>query len=136
MRRRSFGSVGTRLLPGSLVAGALLADAGGVHGLAFWLVLLALPAAAGDAFVGISDALEGRKAWLRAWTGTLATLMLVVGSAVREGAPQGNTPVLAVSAALGAIVLYALPTLIWVLEPLVPRSAARTAAPTPRASRA
>lgn len=137
MRRRSFGSVGSRMLPVSLVVGAVLADGGGVHALGFWLVLLAIPAAAGEAFVAISDALDGKKAWLRAAIGTLATVLLVVGSAVREGAPQGKTPVLAVSAAIIALVLYALPPLFWVLEPLLQRPARiRTAAPRPRASRA
>src|SRR6185437_3456697 len=59
-RRRERMPVGSRLLPPALAVCALLADAGGVHGLAGWLVLIALPCAAGAAFVAVSDLLEGK----------------------------------------------------------------------------
>jgi hypothetical protein len=127
--------MGSRLLPSSLVVGALLADAAGVHRLGFWLVLLAVPCAAAAAFVGIADALDGRNARLRAVSTTLALLFLLLGSAVRDNAPHGaGVPALAISAALGAVLLYGLPALVWVLEPFVPR--VRTAEPKLRASRA
>jgi hypothetical protein len=115
-----------RLAPPALVLGAVLADAAGVHGLAFWLVLLALPAAAATAFVAVSDALD-TGGWLRGWTTAGALALLVLGSAVREGAPRGSAvPALAVSAAVAALVLYALPGFVWLLEPLRPRPRART----------
>jgi hypothetical protein len=124
--------MGSRLLAPGLAFGALLADAGGVHGLAFWLVLLALPAAAA-AFVGVSDALAGMGA-LRGVTAALALVLLVLGSAAREGAPRGaSVPALAVSSVVLALVCYGIPALVWLLEPLRP---VRTARPTPRASRA
>jgi hypothetical protein len=124
----------TRLLSPGLVLCALLADAAGIHGLAYWLVLLALPAAAAAAFVGLSDALDGGGR-LGGGTATLALVLLVLGCAVRAGAPRGAAvPTLAVSAAVAALVLYALPGLVWLVEPLRPR--ARTAAQLPRASRA
>jgi hypothetical protein len=127
--------MGSRLLPLSLAFGALLADAAGVHRLGFWLVLLAVPWAAAAAFVGIADALDGKSARLRAIGTTIALLLLLLGSAVRGNAPHGaGVPALAISAVLGAVLLYGLPALAWVLEPLVPR--ARRAAPLPRASRA
>jgi hypothetical protein len=125
--------MGSRLLAPGLALGALLADAGGVHGLAFWLVLFAVPAAAAAAFVGVSDALTGIGA-LRGVTASLALVLLVLGSAVREGAPRGaSVPTLAVSSVVLALVCYGIPALAWLLEPLRP---VRTARPTPRASRA
>ena len=80
--------MGSRLLAPGLALAALVSDAGGVHGLAFWLVLVALPAAAAAAFVGISDSLAGQGA-LRGVTASLALVLLVAGSAVRESAPVG-----------------------------------------------
>lgn len=119
----------TRLLPPGIALGAVFADAAGLHAVALWLVLLALPAAAAVAFVGVSDALAG-KGWLSGTTATLALVLLVLGSAVREAAVQGApVPTLAVTAVVGALVLYAVPVLAWLLEPLRlrPRSRATTA---------
>lgn len=117
-----------RLLAPGLALTALLADAAGLHGLALWLVLLALPAAAAVAFVGISDALAGSGASLAAWTATAALAVLVLGSAVREAAARGSAvPTLAVTALVAALVLYAVPVLAWLLEPLRPRPRVRTA---------
>ena len=118
--------MGSRLLPLSFAAGALLADAAGVHRVAFYFVLLAIPGAAAAAFVGAGDALEGRHAWLRGVSTTLALALLVLGSAVRSNAPHGaGVPALAVSAIVAAVVAYALPGLAWLLEPLRPRTGAR-----------
>ena len=126
MTARTYAGMGSRLLPISLASSALLADAGGVHRLAFWLVLLAIPAAAAAAFVGAGDVLEGKAAWLRGTTAGLALALLVLGSAVRENAPRGgHVPVLAVTSVVAALVVYALPALFWVLEPVVPRPAPR-----------
>jgi hypothetical protein len=112
--------MGSRVVPLSLAVAALLADAAGLHGLAFYLVLLAIPGAAAAAFLGAGDALDGG-AWLRGITTTLALALLVLGSAVREGAPHGaSLPALATSAVVAAVIVYALPALAWVLEPLLP----------------
>jgi hypothetical protein len=124
----------SRLLAPGIALAAVLADAAGVPQLAFWLVLLALPAAAAAAFVDLSDVLGGEGRWLRASTSTFALVLLVVGSAVRESAPRGSSvPVLAVSTVVMALLCYALPAFAWVLEPL---KSVRMARPTPRASRA
>jgi hypothetical protein len=124
----------SRLLAPGIALAAVLMDAGGIHGLAFWLVLLALPAAAAASFVDLSDVLAGHGRWLRASTSTFAVVLLVAGSAVRESAPRGGSvPVLAVSTVVMALLCYALPAFAWVLEPL---KSVRTARPTPRASRA
>ncbi len=118
--------MGSRLLPLSLALGAVLADGAGAHRLGLWLLLLAIPAAAGAAFTGVADVLDGKSAWIRGVTTVLALALLLLGSAVREGAPVGNgVPALAISAALGAALLYALPALFWVLEPLAPRQRVR-----------
>jgi hypothetical protein len=125
--------MGSRLLAPCIALAALLGDLAGVHGLAFWLVLVALPAAAARAFVGVSDALAGDGA-LEGVIASLALVLLVLGSAVREGAPQGAAvPALAISAVVMALLCYALPGVMWLLEPL---RSVRTARPTPRASRA
>ncbi len=77
----------------------------GSSGLAFWLVLAALPAAAAFAFVAISDALAGEGA-LGGITASVALVLLVLGSAVRENAPRGgHVPALAVSSVVMALLL-------------------------------
>jgi hypothetical protein len=118
--------VGSRLLPPALAVCALLADAGGLHGLAGWLVLIALPCAAGAAFVGISDLLEG-KGRLVGVSSSVALALLVLASTVRDHAPRGaHVPTLAVTALVATVIVYAVPALIWVLEPLhAPRSVTR-----------
>ena len=127
--------MGSRLLPLSLALAALLADAAGAHRVAFYLVLLAIPGAAAAAFIGAGDALEGRGAWLRGISTTLALALLVLGSAVRENAPRGApVPSLAVSAVVAAVVVYGLPALVWVLEPFLPRPRVRPAAAVRAAS--
>lgn len=123
-----------RLLAPGIALCALVADLGGAHGLAFWLVLAAVPAAAWAAFADLGDALAEEARRLPAISGTLALVLLVLGSAVRESAAQGGAvPALAVSTVVAALVCYAVPGFVWLLEPL---RSLRTAAPRPRASRA
>jgi hypothetical protein len=119
--------MGSRLLPLSLAACALLAESAGVGGLAFYLVLLAIPCAAGAAFLAAGDALEGKDV-LRGVTTALALALLVLASAARANAPEGAAiPPLAASALVAAVVVYTVPLLAWLLEPLRPRPRARTA---------
>jgi len=115
--------LGSRLLPLVLATAALAAGVGGIGGLALWLGLLAVPAAAAAAFVAVSDALEGRCGRLRAVTSGGALALVVLASAARENAPTGAAPSpLATWALLLALVVYAVPLLPWVLEPVrVPR---------------
>lgn len=114
------------MLPFSVVLVALLAQAGGLDGAALYLGLVAVPVAAAAAFVAVSDVLEERPALIRATTSGLALLFVVVASAVRENAAHGaGVPALAVSALVGALIVYALPVLLWVLEPYMrPRAGA------------
>jgi hypothetical protein len=116
--------MGSRLLPLSLVLGATLADALGLHRMAVWLVLLAIPGAAAAAFLAVGDLLDRQRAWTRAVTTSGSLVLLLVASAVRHGAPVGHgVPALALSAAIGAAVLYSLPALFWVLQPVSLRPA-------------
>jgi len=121
--------MGSRLLPLGLVVAALAA--GDLRQIALYLGLLAVPPAAGAAFVAISDALEGRPALVRACSTGLALLLVVVASAARESAAHGAAvPPLAVYALVGALLAYLVPAVIWVLEPVrLPRS--RPARPAP-----
>jgi len=126
--------MGSRLLAPGIALSALLADAAGLHGIALWLVLLALPAAAAAAFAGLGDMLAEDGPRLVGATATLALALIVLGSAVRENAPRGGAvPALAVSAVVAALICYTIPGVAWLLEPLLP---VRTATRTPRASRA
>lgn len=115
--------MGSRLLPLALATAALAAGGLGLSGLALWLGLALVVAAAAAAFAGVSDVLEGRPALLRAVTSGLALALVVLGSAVRENAPAGAAaPHLATYALVTALLVYAVPALAWVLEPLrVPR---------------
>jgi hypothetical protein len=110
--------LGSRLLPLALAAAALAAGTGGLHGLALWLGLLAVPAAAAAAFVAVSDALDGTPARLQAVTSGVALVLLVVASAARGNAPTGAAPSPLVAGALVvALLVYAIPFVAWVLEP-------------------
>ena len=73
--------MGSRLLPLVLATAALAAGTVGLGGLALWLGLLAVPAAAAVAFVAVSDALEGRPALLHAVTSGVALGLVVLSSA-------------------------------------------------------
>jgi hypothetical protein len=111
--------VGSRLLPLVLATAALAAGTAGLGGLALWLGLLAVPAAAAAAFVAISDTLEGRPALLRALTGCFALLLLVLASAARGNAPTGGAvSPLATWALVLALLAYGIPFVVWVLEPM------------------
>jgi hypothetical protein len=130
--------MGSRLLPFLLVVGALLADGGRAHRAAYYLVLLAVPAAAAAAFVGVADVLEGKPALARGVTATLSLVLLVIGCAARTGAAEGAAvPAIALSAAVAAVVVYAVPLVGWLFEPVRPRrrapQRARRAAPPARA---
>jgi hypothetical protein len=117
--------LGSRPLPLVLATAALAAGAGGLETLALWLGLLTVPAAAAAAFVAVSDVLEGRPSHLRAVTSSLALTLVVVGSAARANAPTGATASpIATWAVFLALLAYAVPLVVWVLEPVrVPRQA-------------
>jgi hypothetical protein len=114
--------MGSRLLPLALAAGALFADAVGLHRPASYLVLLAVVASAAAAYVAVADVLEGKPARLRAIGASGALALLLLGAAARASAPVGaSVPALALSTLVLALVVYSLPVVGWVLEPLRPR---------------
>ena len=111
--------MGSRLLPLGLVTVAFAAGALGLGGLALWLGLVAIPAAAAASFVAVSDLLEGKTTLLRAATSSLALGFIVLDCAVRSNAAIGAAaPRLATWALLAALFAYAVPTVAWVLEPV------------------
>ena len=118
--------MGSRLLPLCLAIGALLADATGLHHIAFYLVLLAVVGAGAAAFVGVGDLLEGTGGIVRASTTGLSLALLVLGSAVRANAAVGgHVPALAISAVVAAVLIYSVPALGWFFQPVraaVPRA--------------
>jgi hypothetical protein len=111
--------VGSRLLPLVLTTAALAAGTTGLGGLALWLGILVVPAAAAVAFVAVSDTLEGRPARLRAVTSGVALALVVLASAARANAPTGGAASpLATWALLLALLAYGIPLVAWVLEPV------------------
>jgi hypothetical protein len=118
--------MGSRLLPLSLALGAFTADVAGLHHIAYYLVLLAVVGAAAAAFVGVGEWLEGKGGLVRAGSTTLALVLLLLGSAVRSIAPEGaSVPVFAVSTLVLAALVYCLPALVWLVEPVAPRAQPR-----------
>lgn len=110
--------LGSRLLPLVLATAALAAGALGFGGLAQWVGLLTVPAAAAAAFVAVSDVLEGRPSQLRAVSSGLALALVVVASAARSNAPTGaSASPLATWALVLALVAYAVPLVAWVIKP-------------------
>ncbi|MDQ5820376.1 MAG: hypothetical protein M3540_02935 [Actinomycetota bacterium] len=104
-----------RVLPAAFILVALLADARGKHELAYWLVVAAVPAAAGSMlslFGSLADVAphtdeETRR---RALTllASLALALIVLAAAVRSPAQLDETvPALGTSALAGALCLYA-----------------------------
>jgi hypothetical protein len=111
--------VGSRLLPLVLATAALAAAAIGLEGLALWIGLLAVPAAAAAAFVAVSDVMDGKRARLRALTSGVALALIILASAVRENAPTGAKPSpLASWALVFALCAYVIPLVVWVLQPV------------------
>jgi hypothetical protein len=96
-----------RVLPSLLILAALLADAGGGHGVALAFVLLAVPAAFALALVSYGDALEARCSFVRPALAGVAAVLLVLSAALRSSAVGGSVPALAVSALVVSLLLYA-----------------------------
>jgi len=99
-----------RLLPLGPVLLVALADAAGAHRLAFYLLLLAVPAAVAASLTCFGEALEGgTEDGLQALLAALALLLVVAGAAAR--APylvQGALPTSAVSALVAVLAVLAL----------------------------
>ena len=114
-----------RVLPIVLVVGALLADAGGRHELAFTFLVASVPAAAISALSLFGRLVElpgGERGLggirLETFLGGLGLLCVVVAAAARGQAPDATTlPALAGSAAVAAVAIYCAQTLSALLRP-------------------
>jgi hypothetical protein len=91
----------------------------GLQGLALWLGLFAIPAAAAFAFVAVSDLLEGKSRLTGALLSSLALAFVVLGCAVRSNAGAGTAvSPLATWALFAALLAYSVPVFAWMLEPV------------------
>ena len=92
-----------------LVLLAGLADAAGGHRLAFYLLVLAVPAISAAALGALGAAFEpaGSRAVGRAWVQTVALGLVLVSAAVRAPFHGDGVPRLAVSALVVCVLLYA-----------------------------
>lgn len=98
---------------------AVLADAQGVHSLAFYLVLLSIPAVAVAALTCFGDLVEGsaddEAGALYVGLNGLALALLVIAAAARANALQGAAvPALGESAVAGALALLGLQLAVWI----------------------
>jgi hypothetical protein len=103
------------LPPIGLVCLAGLADAAGGHSFSFYLLVLAVPAAAVAALASLDSAIrsEHRRRLHHAWLQAIALVLILAGAAVR--APVRSDPTLprfAVSALIACLVVYALEGLV------------------------
>ena len=112
-----------RVLPVVLVLAAALADGRGAHGLAFYLLVGAVPATAISALSAFGDLVElpGRArgeavARLDALLSALALVSVLVGAAARGQATDG-VPALGMSALVACLALFVAQALVAVLVP-------------------
>jgi hypothetical protein len=105
--------------------GAFAADGAGMHRLAFYLVLLAIPPAAGAALAAAGDLADGRAVLVQAVCCAGALALLVLSSAVRSNVTEtASLPPLAASALVGGVLAYGALGLAWLVLAPVPRAGA------------
>jgi hypothetical protein len=96
-----------RALPVGLVIAAAAADGAGVHALAFYALLLAVPAAAVAALEAFGRVLDGADEQVHALLWAVVLALVVVGAAVRAPAvTQGVVPALGRSALLACLAVF------------------------------
>lgn len=96
-----------RVLPVLLVLAAAAADGARFHGLAFYALLLAVPAAAVAALEAFGRVLDGGEEHVHALLWGLVLALVVVGAAVRAPAvTEGAVPALARSALLACLAIF------------------------------
>jgi len=96
-----------RAIPVGLVITAAAADGAGVHGLAFYALLLAVPAVAVAALEAFGRVLDGENEHLHALLWTIVLALVVVGAAVRAPAiAEGVVPAAARSALLACLAVF------------------------------
>jgi hypothetical protein len=96
-----------RATPVGLVIAAAAADGAGAHGLAFYALLLGVPAAAVAAMDAFGHVLDGAQDHLHALLWTIVLALVVVGAAVRASAvTEGGVPALGRSALLACLAVF------------------------------
>jgi hypothetical protein len=96
-----------RAIPIGLVIAAAAADGAGAHELAFYALLMAVPAAAVVALAEFGEVLEGAGDQLRAVLWALVLALVVLGAAARAPAvTEGAVPSLARSTLLACLAVF------------------------------
>jgi hypothetical protein len=104
------------VVPLTLALAAAAADGAGLHRVAFYLVLLAIPTAAAAALNAAGDLADGRPVVARSVCSAAALVLLVVSSAVRANAAVGaELPPIALSALVGCVGAYAMLGAVWLV---------------------
>jgi len=107
-----------RIAPAALVVGAAAADGVGSHGLAFYLLLAAIPAAAVVALERFGALVEGASGF-QAFLSGLALALLVLSTAVRSASlAERPLPALAVSALVACLAVLVLQAAVEVVRGL------------------
>jgi hypothetical protein len=102
-----------RAVPVGLVVAAAAADGAGAHGLAFYALLLAVPAAAVAALDAFGHVLDGTRDHLHALLWTVVLALVVAGAAVRAPAvTEGAVPALARSALLACLAVFCVQAMV------------------------
>ena len=89
-----------------LVLAATAADGAGAHGVAFYALLLAVPAAAVAAFDALGHVLDSARDHLHLLLWTTVLALVVVGAAVRASAVAGGVPSLARTTLLACLGVF------------------------------
>jgi hypothetical protein len=128
-----------RLLPAGLVLAAAVADGVGRHDVAFYLLLAAVPAAAGAALAAYGELVVARGALVRSHVvlSGMTLLFAVLAAAVRAGAAQ-PPPVAftALGACVTVVALQGLLALLVLAQPMPRRRYASTGSRLPLSSTA
>jgi hypothetical protein len=96
-----------RWIPVALVIAAAAADGAGAHGVAFYALLAAVPAAAVAALDAYGDSLEDERNRLHALLWGIVLVLTVTGAAVRAPVlAEGTVPALARSAVVACLAIF------------------------------
>jgi hypothetical protein len=108
-----------RLLPVALVLAAAAADGAGAHGLAFYALLAAVPAAAVAALDAFGESLAAAGSGLHAVLWGFVLVLTVIGAAVR--APllaEGTVPAVGRSAVVACLGIFCFQALVGLVAEL------------------
>jgi hypothetical protein len=96
-----------RWIPVALVIAAAAADGAGAHGVAFYALLAAVPAAAVAALNAYGEALEDARSRLQALLWAVVLALTVVGAAARAPAlSEGGVPAIARTAVVACLAIF------------------------------